>query len=600
MKSLKIISLLLFFFALYLTSAYSTIAQQSTPQLLINGNTLTKFYDEESDHDNRSDYINDFGAWAIQPVGNVLYLALGGQPNTNDGAQIIKFENNSLTNLPVINKGDNWLINEQGINDLHWSASLSKLIVPGTDPADNNGWEWGTMYTYSPSDTGLKKYREGSGLTGVVHIWGIDEHKGALYIAAHSSSGTKVKIPTGIGEVLKSTDQGQTWQRVTQDPNTATSPNDFFGTQVVDIKSFNNALYVYKILNSDVSLNVSRDDGKTWKKIDSMIPYSKPRMIVYKEQIIFIGRFGRFGNTISAINKNDQEEIFEPLPKRIADTDNNMTTDGNYVYYLGNDSKVYYSQDLKKWSVLAEFNGSNLTSIAYWPEKKSVIISTRGAQPSIYTVQTPVAPSQEIISKQCSVSIDKTTLTDKDTFTVSVTGKSSKSSDEPLKLWIKKVDNNKILPLPVGSKLIENLDAGTNYYLFADPVCQTKNNQECSDQITITALPTGKYQVFCDLAEAPNSCSGNPNCPYKDGSSPCEGFVACSTTDSVTFDVTTSIVPPSIQDPDYNNNKIVDIYDYNSLITNYGKTDCSFNLVGTCTLDLNDLNKFISSYGNKY
>ena len=590
-KLIVVLSAIFIFIAAFWDTSQSVSAQE-TPTLLIRGRDLTSMYDQESDYDNRSDYENEFGAWVIQPVGNKLYLALGGTPNDQNGAQIVYFENDKLTNIPVINKGENRLITEQGINDLHWSESLSKLIVPGTDPNDKNAWDCGTMYTYTPSEAGLKKYREGSSLTGVVHTWGVTEHKGALYIASHSSSGNRVKVPIGIGEVLKSTDEGQNWQRITQDPATATSPDDFFGGSVDDVISFNDGLYVLKRLNTDVSLQVTRDDGKTWKQINSYKPYSRPRMIVYKNQLLFIGRSA---NTISAIDTAENEHLYG-LPQRVSNGYNVMTTDNNYVYYVGNDAKVYYSDNLKDWNVLAEIGTETLNAISYWPERQGIVVATIGQIPNIYFLPQQEPP--QVITKSCAISINKNSFNDTEKLSVSINGKSSKGSAEPVRLFLKKVDNTKISPIPSGTSLVENQAAKTNYYQFGDSVCVTGNEESCRKTIDIDALQEGSYQLHCDLPDQPNSCSGNPNCAYKGGPFGCEGWQACGAKDSVSFTVTKKVVvPPTIQSPDYNKNGAVDIYDFNQLIQNYGKTDCSVNLVGDCKLDYTDVTKLISAYG---
>lgn len=50
---------------------------------------------------------------------------------------------------------------------------------------------------------------------------------------------------------------------------------------------------------------------------------------------------------------------------------------------------------------------------------------------------------------------------------------------------------------------------------------------------------------------------------------------------------------------DLDGNCLVDIYDYNVLMEQQGKTNCAYNLTGDCTIDANDITHFLPLYGNK-
>lgn len=49
---------------------------------------------------------------------------------------------------------------------------------------------------------------------------------------------------------------------------------------------------------------------------------------------------------------------------------------------------------------------------------------------------------------------------------------------------------------------------------------------------------------------------------------------------------------------DANKNCLIDIYDYTALMQHYGENNCSYNLVGDCTIDNLDVQELIKQYGN--
>lgn len=218
---------------------------------------------------------------------------------------------------------------------------------------------------------------------------------------------------------------------------------------------------------------------------------------------------------------------------------------------------------------------------------------------NIYTQNRPlIDPSNDTIQKSCSVSINKNEFTQGEAIIGTLTAKSSKNPSETARLLLKKVDNSKINPRPDGSNLIENISAGTNYYLLEEAMCQTGNNQSCSGTAAINALAPGKYQLHCDLPEEPQKCSGNPNCSYNGGPFSCDGWQSCGDKDFVTFEVKKAAdQTPKITSPDYNKNNVVDIYDYTKLLQHFGTTNCSLNLIGECLLNQKDIDVLVGKYG---
>lgn len=54
---------------------------------------------------------------------------------------------------------------------------------------------------------------------------------------------------------------------------------------------------------------------------------------------------------------------------------------------------------------------------------------------------------------------------------------------------------------------------------------------------------------------------------------------------------------PATPNPDYDDNGVVDIFDYNRLVTAFGTINCDVNLYTDCTIDIFDFNQLITSFG---
>lgn len=64
--------------------------------------------------------------------------------------------------------------------------------------------------------------------------------------------------------------------------------------------------------------------------------------------------------------------------------------DGEYVYMIGSDNKLYISTDLRNWKDVADFNGvdgsGQMVALHYWEEEDKLVISTAGSDGGIYTM----------------------------------------------------------------------------------------------------------------------------------------------------------------------------------------------------------------------
>lgn len=74
--------------------------------------------------------------------------------------------------------------------------------------------------------------------------------------------------------------------------------------------------------------------------------------------------------------------------------------------------------------------------------------------------------------------------------------------------------------------------------------CSTSSSVQCSASATLSGLPEGSYNAYCDLPTDPGRCSGNPACTYEGctGSycTSCAGWKSCSNNDNLKFTVAPS------------------------------------------------------------
>lgn len=66
---------------------------------------------------------------------------------------------------------------------------------------------------------------------------------------------------------------------------------------------------------------------------------------------------------------------------------------------------------------------------------------------------------------------------------------------------------------------------------------------------------------------------------------------------SLTWGIKYGCASPTTPNPDYDDNGIVDIFDYNRLITAFGTINCDINLYTDCTIDIFDFNVLITAFG---
>ncbi|MBL7170047.1 MAG: exo-alpha-sialidase [Candidatus Aenigmarchaeota archaeon] len=311
------------------------------------------------------DYVY-FGAYVIQPWDHKLYIGFGSaRPAEYDGALLAKFEKN---NIHAISN-----LTEQGVHDI--DLSKSTLYIAGTDPCCSDGWDFGNVYTYIPSE-GLIKHRN---LPNVLHTWGLWSEGGDVYAAVSSHIGD---YETWVGQVFKSTDKGESWERL----------SDLGDFRVYDIIGFNNKLYaIYNnIYAESLFLAVSTDGGINWSETVSGL--NKARMIIFDNKLVILN-YQR--NKIITLDSNDQiEEHSLPFKAGASGgmlnphyTDFNLfAADDNYLYIISEGGKIYRTSNLENWE-LVKRTGKELIAITYWPSEKALVYSSRGRDANIWKIE---------------------------------------------------------------------------------------------------------------------------------------------------------------------------------------------------------------------
>lgn len=355
----------------------------------------------------------EFGAYALQPLGDSLYIGLsGGKPiSGGDGALLLKYQNEELLPLPVLNSGGNPKVTEQGIHTLKIADNQSRLIIPGSDPCCDDNWDFGNVYTHQTNTDYLQKFRHTSGLDHVVHFWGIAETPTGLYGAVSSYFAGLGDWGTA-GEIFKSVNGGQSWQRVTADPQSLiNSPQDLLSSyRISDIAWFNNLLYIVngrEGSSNQPAVQFSSDMGTTWQRLTGLTGEQNPRLQVFNNVLVGVQQ-GR--QALFVIDQNNQAQLvpitYQGRIKSIADTFQVFATGQDTLFVLTQDSWVLKTTNPLggNWELVAILEKQPI-AITYWPARDNLIIATKGDRGTIleidpWTSITP-PPVPTSIPSQC-------------------------------------------------------------------------------------------------------------------------------------------------------------------------------------------------------
>lgn len=304
-----------------------------------------------------------FGAYALQPVGDQLYIGFGtGRPAEYDGALLARTNGRALNPVGVLQ--------EQGFVAMQYADG--RLYFPGPDPMED--WTRGNVYTLNLPDA-IQKHRT---LVNVIHTWGLykDTATGRLYAAVGQHTGDNV---TYFGSVWASEDEGETWQA-------PIDPKHTLGRyRTYDVIQFDADLYAIAndVYEGPSYLVRSRDQGETWRRLATQVE-CRPRLFATVNYLVAL-QYGREGLYLLDAAGRSRKVKFDGF--RAAEwAYNYIAADGRGWYYLlAEGGKVMCSRNLRTWSLHAE-TGLTLNALAYWPAQQSLIVADRGAQASLYTL----------------------------------------------------------------------------------------------------------------------------------------------------------------------------------------------------------------------
>lgn len=298
---------------------------------------------------------DNFGAYLLQPINNTLLIGCGNSPGNENGCQIF----NSSDGVTFTHE---FTPSEQGSN-VDGQLIGNDWWVCGQDPTDD--WTLGNIY-HRNSNGVWTKIRT---LPLTIHALGLWTSNGTdLWVVGGMHAGDNV---TWKGRVLHSIDSGNTWS--------ATDVNNY---RLYDIIKFNNKYYATGLdwtgSQYTYDLHVS-DDGSTWSKIDGISVASKPRLIVYNNRLVAVGK-----DFLSLITVDTSGvTTINPTSFNIQNQWN-VLCDGEdgYLYVLSS-TGVYRTNNFSTWIYYCSI--SNSISIRLWPGT-GLMVSTMGTNAQIFRI----------------------------------------------------------------------------------------------------------------------------------------------------------------------------------------------------------------------
>jgi hypothetical protein len=304
---------------------------------------------------------NHFGIYAIEPVGNLLYLGLGtARPAEATGALLAKTDGKNIVAV--------YQPPEQGFISMCYRGET--LCFPGCDPIED--WTLGNIYTGKPPEN-VVKHRT---LPNVVHTWGLYPHlaAGRLY-AAVGRQGSNGQAFTG--GVMISEDMGDTWAAAA-DPKRALG--DY---RTYDITMFGDTLYATS--NDDYgrpsALAASSDGGATWKKVNVQVE-GRPRLLAALNYLVAQRSGGEGLILISPKGKATKTRFRDFVAAEWA-YNYICAGYGGWYYLLAAGGRIYNSRDLETWTLVAD-TGLSLLTVSYWQTKNWLIVADRGTDAGLW------------------------------------------------------------------------------------------------------------------------------------------------------------------------------------------------------------------------
>ena len=365
----------------------------------------------------------DFGAYAIEPIGNTLYMGFGtGHPADVDGALLASSDGITVTAV--------YTPTEQGFVGM--MASGNTLYIPGVDPCCTDDWTLGNTYSFTPPGS-VVKHRAGTNLINVLHMWSAwyDAAHAKLYAATSvchegvTNPSEETCLGQFFGKIYGSTDGAVTWSEVAR--GDVAPPNDSIGRyRTYDIIGLNDKLYATwnDVYGDPCGLAESSDGGSRWSRVPvlNLEMACRPRLTV-------------FGNKLLAL-KLDQSGLF------VLGTDGAVTTynfpdfkvrdwaynylaadNAGLLYTVTDDGRIVRTDDFSNWETVVSTD-LPLITIAFWPDKDWLIVSDRGSDAKVWKVD--LAASNAMILAQApsvaSARVDQNVELDWPDVTLDATG----------------------------------------------------------------------------------------------------------------------------------------------------------------------------------
>ncbi len=318
-----------------------------------------------------------FGAYALEPVGNTLYIGFGtARPAQNSGDGALLVSSDGISTLTKVGQPT-----EQGFVDM--SVVGSTLYIPGVDPCCEDDWTWGNIYSFA--DPIWTKYRLNNGLVNVIHSWGLWHDGVDTHFAAVSGCDETISPANGDtcdehyqGKVFSSTDSGANWSELARGDDPSNGVGQY---RTYDIIGFNYKLYVTwnDVYGEACGIAESVDDGATWTRLALLDHQTacRTRLVVFDDKLI-IPKFDRTGiftiDNVGSITEHGFPDF------SIKSWSYNYTAqDGTYLYTISEEGRVLRSDDLETWDTLISSNRPFI-AIVYWPDKDWLVLADSGRE----------------------------------------------------------------------------------------------------------------------------------------------------------------------------------------------------------------------------
>lgn len=331
-------------------------------ELITPGFDYATWYEAETGYAGNPEY---FGAYALTPVGDTLYLGFGTARPAEDGNNGALFASTDAITVTAISPLD-----EQGF--IGMTPHNGVIYIPGADPTDrgpDHQWDWGNTYVYSPPDD-FTKHRN---LPNVIHTWGLWHHptQDRLYAAVSSHQGD---YKTWSGEIFVSADQGNSWARLAD-------RDDGVGEyRTYDITGLGGKLYATwnDVYQEPCGLAQSDNEGNTWTRLPAFTSQTacRTRLFAHHNHLLTL-TFDR--SALLALNSRGAvtHHRFPGFSVKTWAYNYLAEDSAGRIYTITEDGRVMRTANLNAWETLVSGDRAFIT-IAYWPEKDWIVLADRG------------------------------------------------------------------------------------------------------------------------------------------------------------------------------------------------------------------------------